>query len=113
MAKMLYCWRCKQEVPMLDEHEWELIKPSLTEAQEAIKAYRATHGTSLSGAKNQVYGSGAFRRYFEVTGFREASINTIWHHRLSRFGPPCAACGKPLRTPRAKFCAECGAVAKQ
>lgn len=24
-------------------------------------------------------------------------------------GPPCASCGAPLRTPRAKLCAECGA----
>jgi ribosomal protein L7/L12 len=45
----------EREVPMLDEHEWELIKSSLTEAQEAIKAYRETHGTSLREAKDPVY----------------------------------------------------------
>jgi DNA-directed RNA polymerase subunit RPC12/RpoP len=110
MAKMLYCWRCKREVPMLDEHEWELIKPGLTETQEGIKAHRKAHGTSLREALVRVYGSGALRRYFELTGFREANINAILHHRLSQFGPPCATCGKPLRTPRAKLCVECGTV---
>jgi hypothetical protein len=98
---------------MLDEHEWELIKSSLTEAQEAIKAYRETHGTSLREAKDPVLRQGTLRRYFELTGFRETSIKTVLHHRLSRFGPPCAACGNPLRTQRAKFCAECGATAKK
>jgi hypothetical protein len=26
-------------------------------------------------------------------------------------GPPCRSCGAPLRTPRAKFCVQCGARA--
>jgi hypothetical protein len=113
VAKMLYCWRCKREAPMLDEHEWELISPHLTEAAREIKTYRATHGASVREAKDEVYGDGALRRYFELTGFRETNVDAIWHHRLSRFGPPCATCAKPLRTPRAKFCGECGAIAKK
>jgi len=39
---------------------------------------------------------------------RETNPNALWHHRLSQLGPSCRACGKPLRTVRAKFCAECG-----
>ena len=46
--------------------------------------------------------------YERLTGFRETNINAIWHHRLSICGPPCGWCGKPLRTPKAKFCAACG-----
>jgi hypothetical protein len=76
---------------------------------ESIKAYRKQHNASLHEAKNVGWGQGALDLYYRITGFRETNVNAIWHHRLSQFGPPCAACGKPLRTPRAKFCAACGA----
>lgn len=49
--------------------------------------------------------------YHELTGFEETNANAILHHRLALYGPACAHCGKPLRTPRARFCAACGATA--
>lgn len=49
------------------------------------------------------------RRYFEVTGFEEANANAIWHHVTGLDGAPCSSCGRPLRTPRARMCAACGA----
>lgn len=113
MAKMTYCWRCKIEVPMLDDREWEEIAPDLGAAFREINEYRRTHGVSLDEAKEQVFGSGVLRRYFEMTGFRETNVNAIGHHRFSLFGLPCSSCGKPLRTPQARSCAACGAVAEQ
>ena len=47
------------------------------------------------------------REYERITGFRETNPNAIHHHVVSMYGPPCTACGKPLRTPRARFCAAC------
>jgi hypothetical protein len=110
MAKTLYCWRCKMEVPMLEEHEWEQISPRLSDAVKEIQDYRRAHSASLHEAKDRIYGEGALDRYFEMTGFRETNVNALWHHRLSRVGPPCSTCGKPLRTPRAKLCAACGSA---
>jgi hypothetical protein len=109
MAKTIYCWRCKREVPMLEEHEWEKISPRLQDGGQEIKEYRRAHGASLHEAEKQIYGQGALEHHFKITGFRETSVDALWHHRLTRFGPPCQVCGKPLRTPRAKLCAECGA----
>ncbi|MGF1628515.1 MAG: hypothetical protein ACFCUT_03520 [Kiloniellaceae bacterium] len=98
---------------MLDEDEWAQVQPLLANAIEQIKRYREIHGASLSEARAKGYGREALERYFQITGFRETNADALWHHRLSDFGPPCRACGKPLRTPRAKLCAECGeAVAK-
>ncbi|HVA11930.1 MAG TPA: hypothetical protein VNF99_01655 [Stellaceae bacterium] len=109
MAKALYCWRCKKEIPMLEEHEWQEVLPALSQGVQHIKDYRTRTGASLIEAKEQAFGTGALKRYYELTGYLETNPNALWHHRLELFGPPCAACGRPLRTPRAKMCAECGA----
>lgn len=95
---------------MLDDDEWAEVEPLLANAIKQIKRYRAEHGVSLHEARRDGYGREALDRYFQITGFRETNADALWHHRLSDFGPPCSACGKPLRTPRAKFCATCGEV---
>ena len=50
----------------------------------------------------------ALQRYEQITGMRETNINAVFHHRISLLGEPCLRCGKPFRTPQARFCAECG-----
>jgi hypothetical protein len=105
-----YCWRCKCEVPMLDEIEWAHVSPYLEETLRAVKAYRADTGAGLIEAKRHVADQAcdAFER---LTGYKETNYLAIYHHRLLHFGPPCHRCGNLLRTPRARFCAACGAVA--
>lgn len=94
---------------MLDEHEWERIAPHLANGIEQIKRYREMHRVSLAEAKAAGYGQEALKVYYQITGFQETNPDALWHHRLSLFGAPCSFCGKPLRTPNAKLCAECGA----
>lgn len=105
MPQMLYCWRCRQEVPMLDEREWELFYPAM--GVQGIQHYRQLYQVSLKEAMER-FEQPVLDAYFELTGYRETSYNALWHHRLSLYGPPCSACGKPLRTGRARFCAACG-----
>jgi hypothetical protein len=71
MAKLLYCWRCRMHISMLDEAEWEQVLWHLRNGLEQIKDYRRVHNTSLAEAKAQVYGRGALERYHQITGFHE------------------------------------------
>lgn len=76
---------------MLDESEWAEIRPYLLRSLEPNKLQPALD------------------IYERQTGYCETNINAIWHHRIALYGPPCKKCGKPLRTPKAKLCAACGA----
>ena len=91
--KMLWCWRCKAEMPMLDDEEYS-----------RVTSFRPTveRGQSL-----QQRFAGMLAEYERITGFRETNPNAVFHHRLSDYGPPCRFCGKPLRTPHARLCGNC------
>lgn len=94
--KLLWCWRCRMEVPMLDDDEF----------REAHRLYREGMYTPSRNMEER------FKKlidyYFEVTGFRENNPNAIIHHGIKLYGPPCENCGKPYRTDKASFCAACG-----
>ena len=98
------------DIPMLTEEEWATISPHLSDSIEQIKRYREEHGGSLQEATQKGLGS-ALDVYQHLTGFKETNPNALWHHRLSIYGAPCHACGKPLRTPHARYCAMCSAPA--
>jgi hypothetical protein len=108
MAQSLYCWRCDQDIPMLTEQEWLVVEPALSQSISTLQQVRKERGIGLAEALEHHYGSEALRLYQDMTGFRETNPDALWHHRLSLYGPPCKACGKPLRTPQAKLCAACG-----
>ena len=97
---------------MLDEDEWREVSAALTRGIQSIQARRAATGASLAEATTgrflQAHYAEALDLYERVTGYREVNPLALWHHRRSLYGPPCATCGKPLRTPAAKLCAACG-----
>lgn len=92
MAKVMYCWRCKMDIPMLDKAEVRQVAA-------------AWSNPAVPGNNNEA----ALEKYFELTGFLETNMNAVHHHILDQYGPPCKDCGKPLRTHKAKWCAACGA----
>lgn len=94
--KILWCWRCKQEVPMLDDEEYR-------------KAYELMgEGMKASGGTMEERFKKLTDFHEELTGIRITNPNVIMHHRISSYGPPCENCGKPYRTPFASFCPACG-----
>lgn len=93
--KILWCWRCKMDVPMLDEDEY--------------KRAVSLKGRGAGELREREFGP-VLREYERITGFHEPNINAFYHHLISLCGPPCSKCGKPLRSPRARSCAACGQV---
>jgi hypothetical protein len=88
----LWCWRCREIVPMLDDAEFEKV----------VSAKSRHHGGGIRDGLNA-----ALEVFNELTGANETNVNAIWHHCLSMYGPRCQSCGKPLRTLQAKLCGSC------
>ena len=104
--KHTYCWHCKQIVPMLEESEWDEVGPLFDLDVQDTKQMR---GEGLPDEEiKATLKSRACERYEAITGMREQNVFTLWHHRRSLYGPDCPSCGRPFRTPDARFCAECG-----
>ncbi len=93
---------------MLTDEEWEVIRPLLWADTKKIKSYREESGVGLREALDTLRFR-ACEKYYEITGFRETNPNALWHHYLSLYGPECINCGHLLRTPKASYCANCGA----
>src|SRR5580700_8290666 len=91
--RLIWCWRCKAEVPMLEDDEFRTVT--------------SLRGTGTEGDLRERQFGPVLREYERITGFRETNPNAIYHHQLSLYGPPCLHCRKPLRTPHAKLCGFC------
>ena len=94
-------------MPFLDEVEWQQISPLLINAAADIKKYRANHNCDLLTARKKVKPE-AMKKFEGLTGVSGVHFETIYHHRLSDWGPECKNCGHLLRTPEASFCTKCG-----
>lgn len=92
---MLWCWRCRQEMPMLDEEEFKVIY------ELYMHIIWSRHDRVGAELKVSEY-------YSKITGASHMHLNVIMHHRIALYGPPCENCGKPYRTNQASFCAACG-----
>lgn len=95
--KILWCWRCRMEVPMFDEAESELVGKLYLEGMHNVKVKERIPRFEALLTWHKKY-----------TGIEFDEPNAIVHHFISMYGPPCEKCGKPYRTPKASFCAACG-----
>lgn len=102
--KLLWCWRCKCEMPMLEEAEYAQVWKLYGTGIEATKEYRELWNIPLLSMKREDRFRPLLETYERLTGMKETNPNAILHHRLSLYGPPCKHCKKPLRSPRAKLC---------
>ncbi len=94
-------------MPFLNEDEWEIIAPYLTDDLELVKQTRKQTGIGIKEAIDKTCPVSLIK-FRELTGESVEDFNLIYHHRLSNYGPECKKCGRLLRTPAAQFCADCG-----
>ncbi|HEY0701544.1 MAG TPA: hypothetical protein VGD60_02145 [Candidatus Acidoferrales bacterium] len=92
--KTLWCWRCKADFPMLEDEEYDQLKTLFNPGTTGAPKERAVN-------------PGVFQEYRRITGLRGVNLHMIFDHRVSKYGEPCAKCGKPLRTPQARLCGAC------
>jgi hypothetical protein len=104
--KVLWCWRCGMDVPMLDEEEFEQVARVHQEVMERFRASRRKGEKAFVSVEDIL--APVCAEYMRLTGFHERNVNAVLHHRLRLYGPPSTRCGKPLRSPRARYCAACG-----
>jgi hypothetical protein len=99
---------------MMDESEFQELEAAYRAAVVSIKSYRERRNASLAQTPvARFHGPvlALYRRFVDAAGL-EAPVLPVGHvlkHRLAAYGPPCAECHLPLRTPEAKVCAACGA----
>ncbi len=102
-----WCWRCQQEMPMLDEEEFARVARLYRDGFGGPRASAdAAHPRPPRSIQERF--APVTLEYERMTGYADCPPAAVMHHRLSLFGPPCAACNKPLRTPQASLCAACG-----
>ncbi len=110
--KTYYCWRCKKDMPFLEEDEWQQVSPHLTDAIRGIKEYRQKHGCDIATAHKYARPKAALL-FEEITGMPGVQFDVIYHHRLADKGPECKKCGHLFRTPKASYCVNCGQTAEE
>jgi hypothetical protein len=103
----LWCWRCKCEMPMLDEVEYAEALTLYGEGIRATKEFRERWQIPLLDTLREAQFRPLLDTYERMTGMRESNPAAIMHHRIALYGPPCRRCQKPLRTPQAKLCGSC------
>ena len=112
--KKIWCWRCKKEVKMLDEIEFSDFNIIYKECTEKVKLYRKENKVLLSQVPlNKIY-QPTINKFERITEEKvKCSFDHLLKHRISLYGKLCIKCGKPLRTSKAKFCANCGHISEK
>jgi hypothetical protein len=109
-VKVMFCWRCGLDVAMLDEEEFAVVELSLARAVNEIKVNARHQPPAIKEEFVKEKYRPVLEAYRKMTGHNAmCHPSHMLHHRISKYGPPCKQCGKPLRTPKAIHCAACGA----
>jgi len=91
--KVLWCWRCRQDMPMLDEDEFRLVDALFRGGMRATKEFRLQHGIPLQGASIHARFAPVRKAYEDLTGKGDCHENVIMHQ--GRLDPGIKLLNKP------------------
>lgn len=101
MVKVMWCWRCQMDIPMLETMDSVNLR-------RAIRRRLLEEKIDITASDNyELFQKIELDEYNKITGIDETNNVAILHHTVTHFGPPCTNCGRPLRTPQAKICVAC------
>lgn len=94
---------------MLDEQEYAHFFALYEKCHAPLGQYLVTHdGHPPEASVEEEFFRPMLDEFERLTGRRDLHPKQIIQHRLADYGPPCRNCGKPLRSPKAQKCFECG-----
>jgi hypothetical protein len=85
---MMWCWRCKTDVPILDDDEYRQVT--------------AVRGTGTHRSIQEKFMGPVLAEYERITGFHETNANAIFHHRASDYGPPWLVVREAFANPESQ-----------
>ena len=91
-----------------DEVEYEVLSRVHQSCVGEVQRFRERHSAALGETLVTRLMQPVLNEYQRITGADGDDPDHVLKHRLSLYGPPCRACGLPLRTPQAAICAACG-----
>jgi len=95
---------------MLDEAEFATVSELYSAAVRTIKEHSRHWDASCRAELHMRQYRSVLDAYHSITGSEHNGHPwLLMHHRISIYGPICSTCSKPLRTPKASYCAACGA----
>ncbi|WP_291134350.1 hypothetical protein [Flavobacterium sp. UBA7663] len=107
-----FCWRCNGEVKMLNDEEFELCRNAWFHGKQVVDSELKKRNIENYIWLEEIETFEQYRYLLEmyqiITGEYEPNPLAIMHHQISQFGKDCPNCGKPFRTPKARYCASCG-----
>jgi len=93
----LWCWRCRIEMPMLDEAEFAEVAKLHSEAVRGVKQFRESTGSDLRHPTISDLFRPVREKYEQLTGMKEIDENAIMHQALRstdhRAGDVASRCG--------------------
>ena len=110
MPILAYNFRLKRMTWFLTFKEYAPIRAQLDNVGRSIEGYRTKHpmASPQEAALNNEAGQAGLKYYHGLTGDNLSNFYELYHVCGWHFGRLCSSCKKPFRTPRARFCAECG-----
>jgi hypothetical protein len=101
-TKMLWCWRCRQEMPMLDEQEYTEAFRLYGECMKGAKEFRQQWNVPLASASIDEHFRPIREWYEQLTGVPGCHANAIMHQSLVTLWRPVSSLREaaPLTTSK-------------